>query len=118
MFENTKTMLLHTFFFLNLGVLNITKMFIFDNMTEMTIASNTLIGLVFIQFLGVCLVKIIKLSSTKWNNLCCRKNEMEEDWEPYMMAALQREKEQLESDEDKDSHSCESVESLPTYPVV
>ena len=86
----------------------------------MTIASNTLIRIVLIQFLGVCLVKIVKLSPAKLgdhNIICCRRNQEEDDWEPYMLAAIQRE-EESESDEDKDSHSSGSMESLPTYPLV
>ena len=115
-FGNTKTMRFHTFFFVNLGVLNITKMFIFDSMVEMTIASQTLIGLVLIQFLGVCLVKIARFSSVKWTDqiICCRKKEMEDDWEPYMLAAVQRK----EESESEDSHSSGSIESISTYPLV
>ena len=121
-FSDTKTMLFHIFFFVNLGILNITKMFIFDKMTDMTIASYVLIGLVLIHFLGVCLVKIIKLSSTKCGKhcICCKKEEIEDDWELYMEAVLERNNSESESDEeDKDSHSSAgSIESLPTYPLV
>ena len=119
-FTNTKTMLFHTFFFVNLGILNVTKMFIYENMVEMTIASYILIGLVLVQFLGICVVNVVKLSTAKWsylNIICCRRNETEDDWELYMVAALQRQKEP-ESDEDKDAHSSGSIESLPTYPLV
>ena len=117
-FENTKNMLFHTFFLFNLCALNITKLFVFDSMHDMTIASNALIGIVLIQFLGVCLGKIVKLSQVKLsdhNIICCRRNREEDDWEPFMLAALQREE---ESESDEDSHSSESMESLPTYPLV
>ena len=45
---------------------------------------------------------------------------MEDDWEPYMMAVLQRQKEKSDSDQNKesDTHSFVSIESLPTYPMV
>ena len=121
-FTNTKTMLFHTLFFVNLAILNVTKLFIFDKMTDMTIASYVLIGLVLIQFLGVCLVKIIKLFSIKCGKhcICCKKEEIEDDWELYMEAVLERNNSESESDEeDKDSHSSAgSIESLPTYPLV
>ena len=120
-FTNAKTMFFHTLFFVNLGILNITKMFIFDKMTDMTIASYILIGLVLIQFLVVCLVRIIKLFSIKCGKhcICCKKEEYEDDWELYMEAILERNNSESESDEDKDNHSSAgSIESLPTYPLV
>ena len=91
-------------------------------MTDMTIASYVLIGLVLIQFLGVCLVKIIKLFSTKCGKhcICCEKEDIEDDWELYMEPLLERNNSESESDEeDKDNHSSAgSIESLPTYPLV
>ena len=42
-FQNSKTTLFHTLLFLNLCVLNITKLFTFNSITEMTITSYTLI---------------------------------------------------------------------------
>ena len=42
---------------------------------------------------------------------------MEDDWEPYMRAALQRENESVIDDEE-DTQSFGSVESLQTYPLV
>ena len=84
----------------------------------MTIASYyTLIGMVLIQLLGVCLPRVGKIFSSKWNAVCCRKIEREDDWEPYMLAALQREEEESENDENINSHSSGSIESLPTYPL-
>ena len=119
-FRNPRTTLFHTLFFLNLCVLNITKLFIFNSITEITIISYTLIGIVLVQFLGLCLVK---LSTAKWcdrNIICRRRNVMEDDWEPYMMAVLQRQKDKSDSDQNKesDTHSFVSIESLPTYPMV
>ena len=50
--------------------------------------------------------------------VCCKKiKDNEDEWDEYMMAALQREQES-ESDDDKDSDSSGSVDSLPTYPLV
>ena len=121
-FTHTKTMLFHTLFFVNLAILNVTKLFIFDKMTDMMIASYVLIGLVLIQFLVVCLVKIIKLFSIKCGKhcICCKKEENEDDWELYMEAILERNNSESESDEeDKDNHSSAgSIESLSTYPLV
>ena len=92
-------------------------------MSEITIASYTLIGLVLVQFLGLCLVKSFKLFfPTKEGNgsIFCRERRegAEDDWEPYMLASLQREQESMIDDEDRESHSSGSIESLPTYPLV
>ena len=120
-FCNTKTMLFHTIVFVNLGILNNTKNLIFDNMGEMTIASYTLIGIVVIQFLGLCLVKTVKLFSANWSKhditICYRSDEMEDDWEPYLRASLQR-VEESGSEEDNDSHISEGIQSPSTYPLV
>ena len=114
-FKNTKTTLFHTSLFLHLGALNVTKLFIFDSI--MTTASYTLMGIVLFQFLGLCLMKIINVISSAKGG-CCRKNiEREDDWEPYIQAAAQREQESG-SDEDKESHSSGSIESLQTYPLL
>ena len=120
-FKNIKTTLFHTSLFLHLGALNITKLFIFDSIMEMTTASYTLIGIVLVQFLGLCLMKIVNVfSSAKGSDgvNCCRNNrEIEDDWEPYIQAAAQREQESG-SDEDKESRSSGSIESLQTYPLL
>ena len=123
-FTDTKTMLLHTFFFVNLGILNVTKLFTFENMTDMMIASHVLIALVLVQFLGLCLVKLIKSLSTttcRKHFIYCKENEAEsDDWEPYMEASLVRNMSQ--SDDDEDNHSltsyASSTESFSTYPLV
>ena len=121
--QTTLTTLFHTLLAVNIAALNITKLFIPNNMTEITIASYTLIGLVLVQFLGLCLVKSIELFlPTKEGNgsIFCRERRegAEDDWEPYMQASLEREQEPLIDDEDRESHSSGSIESLTTYPLV
>ena len=121
--QTTLTTLFHTLLAVNIAALNITKLFIPNNMSEITIASYTLIGLVLVQFLGLCLVKSFKLFfPTKEGNgsIFCRERRegAEDDWEPYMLASLQREQESMIDDEDRESHSSRSIESLPTYPLV
>ena len=74
-----------------------------------------MIGLVLIQFLGVCLVKIIKLSSSI---ICCKKEKIEEeDWDLYLDAVAQRENSDTESDDESLSQAS-SIESLQTYPLL
>ena len=120
-FHNTKAMLFHTSLFVNLCVLNITKLYFFDDMVKMTIASYILIGIVFVQFFGLCVVKVFKRFSFIWGDcaICNKRKKMEDDWEPYMMAARLRE-EESERDEDKDSLLSGSTQSLSTctYPLV
>ena len=112
-FRNVSATLLHTSFFANLAALNITKLFVFYSTDDITIASYTIIGLTLVQFSGLCLFKCVKFSISKWHNQanCCIMNVVEDDWEPYLQAALLRGKES----DDEHSDLCESMESLPTY---
>ena len=78
-------------------------------------ASFTLIGMVFLQFIGLVIFKmgcILKKSPKLMK--CVRMGRcVDDDWEMYEQAALLRE---MESDtEEQDSGSSGSTESLPTY---
>ena len=107
----------HTWMFANLGILNITKLFVFDNTNDMSIASFTLIGLTFAQFLGIIVLKVLNYTSMKWKGtkMCWGKREgAEDDWELYLQASLLRE-EESENEEEEERGSLGSMESLPTY---
>ena len=107
----------HTWIFANLGILNITKLFVFDNTSDMSIASFTLIGLILAQFLVIIVLKVLNYTSMKWKctKMCWRKRERaEDDWELYLQASLLRE-EESENEEEEERGSLGSMESLPTY---
>ena len=107
----------HTWMFANLGILNITKLFVFENISDMSIASFTLIGLTLALFLGTIVLKVLNYTSVKWRNtkMCWRRSERaEDDWELYLQASLLRE-EESENEEEEECDSLGSMESLPTY---
>ena len=83
---------------------------------DQTVAAYTLIGIAFAQFLGLILYKIfsiLKRNEKVTACLCHRRQSVEDDWELYEEAALQRE---MESDtEAEDSEESGSNESLSTY---
>ena len=107
----------HTWMFANLGILNITKLFVFDNISDMSITSFTLIGLTLAQFLVIILLKVLNYTSMKCKGtkMCWGKREgAEDDWELYLQASLLRE-EESENEEEEERGSLGSMESLPTY---
>ena len=102
-----------TAFFLNLAILNLTKLFSSSNIS---VASFTLIAIALVQFVGLVLHEFITRfkHSFKVRLFCVRQREAEDEWELYEEAALMRE---MESDheEDRDSDISGSIDSLPTY---
>ena len=103
-------------FIMNLALLSVTNMFTTMVRGDQTVAAYTLIGIAFVQFLGLILHKIFSILKKNEKVKAClrhRRQPVEDDWELYEEAALQRE---MESDaEEEDSDGSGSIESLPTY---
>ena len=114
-FCKNSSAIIHTSFFMNLAMLNITKLFVRE---DMSVPSYVLIGLAVVQFLGLILLKVISYCNkiAKQNNIkyCCRRERGEDDWELYLQASLLREEESQDIEESED-HMLGSTESLPTY---
>ena len=82
---------------------------------KLSVSGYTLIGIAFLQFVGLVCFKVLSiLRRSEKANRCLRKGQTTlDDWELYEQAALQRE---MESDaEEQDSEGSESDVSLPTY---
>ena len=112
---NSAVSLFNMAFFLNLALFATTTLYIRTSGGDPAVASCTLIGMAFLQFIGLVIFKmayILKNSSKLMK--CVRMRQcVDDDWEMYEQAALQRE---MESDtEEQDSESSGSTESLPTY---
>ena len=110
-YSKNATTLLNTWLFVNLSILNITKLL--NIVSDMSVASYTLIGLTLILFLKLILIKIIKYTTIMWNNSRRFQNADEDDgWELYLQASKERE---VESESCNSFDSIDSLESLPTY---
>ena len=102
-------------FFMNLMVLTAVYSFIASGGGDLAVSAYTLIGIAFVQFVGLVLFKVLTtLKRSEKFMRCFRKGQpIEDDWELYEQAAIQRE---MESDEvEQDSEDSGSIESLPTY---
>ena len=102
-------------FIMNLALLSVATMFTIMVGGDEMVVSYTLIGIAFIQFIGLVLFKLFSILKGRERIMAClhRRQPVEDDWELYEEAALQRE---MESDaEEEDSEGSESTESLPTY---
>ena len=113
-YRSTAVALYDVTFFMNLALLGMASYFTIIVGGDQTVAAYTLIGLAFVQFVGLIVVKVFciikRIEKVK---ACLQKGPAEDDWELYEEAALLRE---MESDtEDEDSDGSGSVESLPTY---
>ena len=95
--SNRRT-LFHSWLLVNLSILNVTKLL--NIVSDMSIASYTLIGLTMIQFLTLALNTIIKYTAIKWNETTCCKHGHEGD--------------RLREEESDSDDSCGSLDS-PKY---
>ena len=114
-YHNVAVVMFDIPFFMNLAILSGAKCFTTTAGGSVAVPAYTLIGEAFAQFVGLVIFKvfsILKLSEKM--NKCLRKEQpVEDDWELYEQAAVQRE---MESDiEEQDSSDSDSIESLPTY---
>ena len=102
-------------FFMNLALLTGATSFIATAGGELAMSAYTLIGIAFVLFAGLVLFKVFSIlkQSEKVMEFLRKKQIVEDDWELYEQAALERE---MESDaEEQESEGSGSIESLPTY---
>ena len=101
-------------FFMNLSLLTGANSFIATAGGELGMSACTLIGIAFVQFVGLVLFKVFSILKQSEKVMeCLRKKQVEDDWELYEQAALERE---MESDtEGQESEDSGSIETLPTY---
>ena len=101
--------------FVNLGLLSVSHIFTTFDGGNISLASNFLLGLGLVQFIGLILFKVVVIVKRSERVMSClrRGQPADDDWELYEQAALQRE---MESDsEGEESEESGSIESLPTY---
>ena len=114
-YQNISVAMFDASFFVNLALLGVCNVFTTTVRKDQSVAAYPLIGIAFIQFLGLLLFKVFSILKRNERVMAClrKRRSAEDDWELYEQAALQRER---ESDtEDEDSELCGSIESLPTY---
>ena len=102
-------------FFMNLILLTAAYSFIASAGGDLAVSAYTLIGIAFVQFVGLVLFKVLTIlkQSEKFMRCFHKGQPIEDDWELYEQAAIQRE---MESDEvEQDSEGSGSIDSLPTY---
>ena len=102
-------------FFMNLALLTGATSFIATAGGELAMSAYTLIGIAFVLFAGLVLFKVFSIlkQSEKMMEFLRKKQIVEDNWELYEQAALERE---MESDaEEQESEGSGSIESLPTY---
>ena len=111
---NLAVSMFNTAFYMNLTILGGATLFTTTNGGNQTVVASILIGLMFIQFLGVVLLKIVHLCKCKEQMNACvhKRNNSEDDWEPYEQAALLRD---VESDSDSEGQESDGLQSIPTY---
>ena len=109
--------LLNVGFFLNLILISGASLYTQIMGGESTTYAYTLIGLAFLQFIGLLLFNvfsILRRSSKVMAYLhVCMKQHVEDDWELFEQATLLRERELVS--EEEGSEDSGSMESLPTY---
>ena len=102
-------------FFMNLGLLGVTNLFIIRSKGDQEVAVYTLIGMAFAQLLVLVIFKVFSICKRSEKVIAClhKRRPAEDNWELYEEAALLRE---MESDtEEEGSDVSGSIESLPTY---
>ena len=114
-YQNSAVSLFNMAFYSNLALFAATILYNKTSGGDPAVAAYTLIGIAFLQFIGLVIFKIacILKKSPKLMKCVRMRRPVDDDWELYEQAALQRE---MESDiEKQDSESSGSTESLPTY---
>ena len=102
-------------FFMNLILLTAAYSFIASAGGDLAVSAYTLIGIAFVQFVGLVLFKVLTILKQSEKLMRCfhKGQPIEEGLELDEQAAIQRE---MESDEvEQDSEGSGSIESLPTY---
>jgi len=114
-YRNLAVATFDTTFFMNLVLLIWANSFTATAGGGLAMSAYTLIGIAFVQFVGLVLFKVFSILKQSEKVMeCLRKRQIDEDdWELYEQAALERE---MESDaEEQESEGSGSIESLPTY---
>ena len=112
---NSAVSLFNMAFYSNLILFTATILYIKTSGGDLAVAAYILIGIAFLQFIGLVIFKIacILKKSPKLMKYVRMRRPVDDDWELYEQAALQRE---MDSDtEEQDSDSSGSTESLLTY---
>ena len=112
---NLTIVMLDITFFMNLALLGVANFFTTIAGGDMAVSAYTLIGVAFVQFVGLVVFKVFSILKQSKKVMECfyKKQTDEDDWELYEQAAIQR---ALESDTvEQDSDDSGSIESLPTY---
>ena len=102
-------------FFMNLVLLTGVNSFIATAGGGLAMSAYTLTGIAFVQLIGLVFFKVFSIlkQSEKVMEFLRKKQIVEDDWEVYEQAALER---VMESDaEEQESEGSGSIESLPTY---
>ena len=102
-------------FFMNLVLLTGANSFIASAGGELAMSAYTLTGIAFVQLIGLVFFKVFSILKQSEKVMEClhKRQIVEDDWELYEQAALERE---MESDvEEQESEGSGSIESLPTY---
>ena len=112
---NSAVSLFDMAFFLNLALFATTILYIRTSGGDPAVASSTLIGMAFLQFIGLVIFKMacILKNSPRLMKYVRMRQPVDDDWEMYEQAALQREKES--NTKEQDSGSSGTKDSLPTY---
>ena len=114
-YHNSAVTLFNMAFYLNIILFSTTILYIITSEGDLAVAAYTLIGIAFLQFIGLVIFKIacILKKSPKLMKCMRMRQPADDDWELYEQAALLRE---MKSEtEEQDSESSGSLESLPTY---
>ena len=111
-YQNSAVALFNMAFYSNLILFSATILYIKTPGGNPAVAAYILIGVAFLQFVGLVIFKIgcTFKKSPKLMKCVRMRQPVDDDWELYEQAALQRE---IESE--PDSESSGSLESLPTY---
>ena len=108
---NSSILLFHRFSLMNLVVLLTTKLFAFNSIVKISIASYTLLMSTLVVFLALIFTRTFKTMQHNQGSLCCLRNRMMRERIPdYEMEDVER-----EDGEESGSDSDSSIESLPTY---
>ena len=117
-YQNRFVSMFETSFFVNLGLTAQTSLITTRYGGNESICTSILIGIAFIQFLGLIFYKLLKRLNIfeKIKNFVRKKSMSEEDWEKWEQAALLREV-GSDSEEGEDAVFSPVVDVRPTYGI-
>ena len=111
-YQNKAVSLLHTSFFTNLAILNITKLFLFDDVVKISIASFALISIPLVLLAGIVCSKFYKMLPQKVVRCFRCRTRVDADDIEHELVNFRKGNER---DHEGDSSSCSSIESVGTY---